>query len=613
MDRKNSFEKYKGYGHKILVSLIVFLGILLISRLPSTVYDSYLRYKDIIGITAVCFLSVMTLMDFRKRAFVCWILMLLLYEVPAYIKLSVGSPLSMDEITDTYCLATSLYSFISGGLVAIHWISNRKIRRIVGAAWNLLALAVIFAPLGLIGYYFLSGHLLTSSIVLTLFQTNLHEAVSYLKNDNPVLWGMSFAVVFSIAGIYIYQLNRTADKAINKKMAPGFAVVLLAAIILCGTKGVAKVRYASVTSLIKQTSQSLEQYKEYTNAKRRREENLKELIHLSVDSQKSGTFVLVIGESESRDHMHAYGYQRETTPWLDQAVSQPGNILFTHAYSNHTHTVPTLTYALTEKNQYNAVPLEKAYSIIEVAKAAGYRTYWISNQVKYGAYDTPIAAIASSADQEIWINGNSGYTTWTNYNDGELANKLRQIKFDSQKNNLVVIHLMGSHTDYQERYPKKQEKFSVKDKKTRRINSYDNTVFYTDTVLHQIYDIMRARDEFQGMVYCSDHGEDMQHSHEVTKFTWSMARIPFVVFLSQNYCQRNPATFQNLVKHKEDYWTNDLLYNVLIDLMGIQNLPGREETKDIASDQYFLPLEQGKTCHGTKSLADDPGVGSDNQ
>lgn len=613
MDRKNSFEKYKGYGHKILVSLIVFLGILLISRLPSTVYDSYLRYKDIIGITAVCFLSVVTLMDFRKRAFVCWILMLLLYEVPAYIKLSVGSPLSMDEITDTYCLATSLYSFISGGLVAIHWISNRKIRRIVGAAWNLLALAVIFAPLGLIGYYFLSGHLLTSSIVLTLFQTNLHEAVSYLKNDNPVLWGVSFAVVFSIAGIYIYQLNRTADKVLNKELAPGFTVVLLAAIILCGTKGVAKVRYASVTSLIKQTSQSLEQYKEYTNAKRRREENLKELIHLSVDSQKSGTFVLVIGESESRDHMHAYGYQRETTPWLDQAVSQPENILFTHAYSNHTHTVPTLTYALTEKNQYNAVPLEKAYSIIEVAKAAGYRTYWISNQVKYGAYDTPIAAIASSADQEIWINGNSGYTTWTNYNDGELANKLRQIKFDSQKNNLVIIHLMGSHTDYQERYPKKQEKFSVKDKKTRRINSYDNTVFYTDAVLHQIYDIMRARDEFQGMVYCSDHGEDMQHSHEVTKFTWSMARIPFVVFLSQNYCQRNPATFQNLVKHKEDYWTNDLLYDVLIDLMGIQNLPGREETKDIASDQYFLPLEQGKTCHGTKSLDDDPGVGSDNQ
>lgn len=35
--------------------------------------------------------------------------------------------------------------------------------------------------------------------------------------------------------------------------------------------------------------------------------------------------------------------------------------------------------------------LEDAYSIIEIAKAAGYDTWWISNQLKYGAYDTPIA------------------------------------------------------------------------------------------------------------------------------------------------------------------------------------------------------------------------------
>ena len=71
---------------------------------------------------------------------------------------------------------------------------------------------------------------------------------------------------------------------------------------------------------------------------------------------------------------------------------------------------------------------------------------------------------------------------------------------------------MGSHTDYQERYPKKQEKFAVKEKKKRRINSYDNTVVYTDSVLHEIYDIMQRKNNFQGMVYFSDHGEDMQNS-----------------------------------------------------------------------------------------------------
>lgn len=304
--------------------------------------------------------------------------------------------------------------------------------------------------------------------------------------------------------------------------------------------------------------------------------------------------------------MHAYGYQRETTPWLDQALKKPENLLFTRAYSNHTHTVPVLTYALTERNQYNQIPLEKAYSIIEVAKAAGYKTYWLSNQIKYGVYDTPIAAIASSADEEIWINGNSGKTTWTDHFDGELAERLKTIDLDQGENALIVIHLMGSHTDYQERYPKKQEKFAVKEKKKRRINSYDNTVVYTDSVLHEIYDIMQRKNNFQGMVYFSDHGEDMQNSHEVTKFTWTMAHIPFVVFLSPVYCQKNPGTFQNLMNHRDQVWTNDLLYEGMLDLMGIQNMPGFHGKRDIASAQYSLSLSEGRTCHGEKELNEDP-------
>lgn len=47
-------------------------------------------------------------------------------------------------------------------------------------------------------------------------------------------------------------------------------------------------------------------------------------------------------------------------------------------------TVPVLTYALTDKNQYNSVSMAQAYSLIEVAAAAGFDTYWISNQERYG-------------------------------------------------------------------------------------------------------------------------------------------------------------------------------------------------------------------------------------
>ncbi|UQT40963.1 hypothetical protein M5E89_02415 [Acidaminococcus intestini] len=60
---------------------------------------------------------------------------------------------------------------------------------------------------------------------------------------------------------------------------------------------------------------------------------------------------------------------------------------------------------MSEKNQYNHIPLEEAYSIIDLAKAAGYDTYWISNQAGFSASDTPITIISSTAAHHTWING----------------------------------------------------------------------------------------------------------------------------------------------------------------------------------------------------------------
>lgn len=67
---------------------------------------------------------------------------------------------------------------------------------------------------------------------------------------------------------------------------------------------------------------------------------------------------------------------------LNLLKSQAPSVL--KAYSNYVTTVPVLTYALTDKNQYNSVSMAQAYSLIEVAAAAGFDTYWISNQERYG-------------------------------------------------------------------------------------------------------------------------------------------------------------------------------------------------------------------------------------
>ncbi len=87
---------------------------------------------------------------------------------------------------------------------------------------------------------------------------------------------------------------------------------------------------------------------------------------------------------------------------------------------------PVLTYALTAKNQYNTLPLEQAASIIEIAQAADFHTVWISNQVKYGAWDTPVSVIADQSQTQYWLNGHLGETTQTTHFDLSLVDVLKK-------------------------------------------------------------------------------------------------------------------------------------------------------------------------------------------
>mgnify|MGYP000635794447 CR=1 FL=1 len=97
---------------------------------------------------------------------------------------------------------------------------------------------------------------------------------------------------------------------------------------------------------------------------------------------------------------------------------------FSYPYANYCQTILSLTYALSEKNQYNHIPLEEAYSIIDLAKAAGYDTYWISNQAGFSASDTPITIISSTAAHHTWINGRGASPSDSTYLDGKLITEL---------------------------------------------------------------------------------------------------------------------------------------------------------------------------------------------
>lgn len=520
--------------------------------------------------------------------------------LPVMLPFFYGRPVKAIVFTEALSLSTFIFSI----LFFFACISVKKLKGICAYLPAISKFIFLFGTVLLFlafllptGYVIVSGgHSITADILLTLFQTNTMEAIEYVQSQSHLLWASLFVLILILLTV-LARMAATARKS-TSDLSKSYILFLVFCICLFAVTDAKRIRHYYPINAIQETKQALHQYTEYGKAKEERQKRLSTLKDLEIHESAQGVYVLVIGESETRDHMHVYGYSRETTPWLDKMQKDRGMVLFTNSFSNHTHTVPVLSYALSEKNQYNNIPLEKAYSILEVARAAGYETWWISNQLKYSAWDTPVAEIASTADQEIWINGHAGENTRSEYYDKELVNHLPDTL--NQKNTLIIIHLMGNHSSYNDHHPQEYNRFQGTDE---IVDAYDGSVAYVDDVLKEIYEKVKEYPYFGGMVYFSDHGEDPEHryGHEATKYTPIMSRIPAFVYLSPYEQARRPEIFTALQNNKNDYWSNDLVYDMLIGLLGISGAPGENPQKDITSSSYSLSANEIRTLHGKRS------------
>ena len=236
---------------------------------------------------------------------------------------------------------------------------------------------------------------------------------------------------------------------------------------------------------------------------------------------------------------------------------------------------------------------------MEIAKAAGYTTYWLSNQRKFGVYETPITVVASTADHEIWTNGSAKMEGV--FFDEELLNRFPRI--DPKKNNFIVIHLMGSHQKYEKRLPSEYKVFHGDDD----INDYyDDTVLYTDHIVSEIYKKAKSYSSFMGMMYLSDHGEDPHiiGGHDPVNVNAQMLRIPAVVYVSDNYISRCKDIYSNLEANRDRYWSNDLLYELMVSLLRIEGAPHFNLKLDIASKEYSLDKNDVLTMYGKKHVTE---------
>ena len=308
-------------------------------------------------------------------------------------------------------------------------------RRVTAALLAVLGFLMSLIPLTQIAYYMTVWHALSPASLMALYLTNWHEAGDYIESTVGTLPAIGIGVlllffIYLLYRSYLVLARRIYPSAEGSRMGALVAVMVVAAGVLfalvpeCSIAGV----YKDVTSYVEETqSYGLNQGERY--------ESLIIDLENTLAARAPGTVIFIIGESASRDYMHAYtpGFPYEDTPWLESMASRDGFLIYQNVYSSWTQTVPVLERALTEKSQYNDKEFYESASILDVAKKIGYKTYWFSNQGRYGQFDSAITMVAKTADVAEWTDDSYNFTT--KYDESLLPYLTR---IDPKANNFVV-------------------------------------------------------------------------------------------------------------------------------------------------------------------------------
>lgn len=515
----------------------------------------------------------------------------------------------LDMADTTFEMSTPLYLFLS--CLTAAWLLPGRGRMPVRVICLFLIFLYIFIQFTYIGYYIIAHSLLSLNMMLALAQTNLSEAMEYVRVNIPYAGLAAAVAALFCLGWLLFRMSRMSF--IRMRPASRTERVIVLGLFL-GNCGIAALS-ASETQLahvVYETKETLDSFRDYQKIlEGRKHMRITDPATLqALREVPDGVYVLVIGESLNRDHMNVYGYPRKTTPFQTAAAEDYHYTFFDKAYACYTQTVQVLTYALTEKNQYNDIGLADAYSIIDMARAAGFTTTWISNQSRYGVWDTPIGAIGSTCDTQYWVNEYIGTNVVTKDYDEVLIPYLQKVDPNNRRQ-LIVIHLMGSHVSYWDRYPGSFYHYPVDTSKERTeaqvmTDEYDNSVLYNDYVMQGIMNTAVNQLRADGVMYFSDHAEQVTErpGHNADMFDFTMVHIPLWIYTSDAYMAERPETMAWIESRVHTPFTNDMLYDTFLGFMGIREIH-YDRHCDLFSEGYNKMPEQLMTMYGNIWVSED--------
>jgi glucan phosphoethanolaminetransferase (alkaline phosphatase superfamily) len=333
------------------------------------------------------------------------------------------------------------------------------------------------------------------------------------------------------------------------------------------------------------------------------------------------TVVLVLGESSRYDRWGINGYARQTTPLLAAQANLVSLSDLITGVSATRLSVPVIMSRKPVRQSLHAGFNER--SLISAYREAGFKTWWLSNQMSFGKFDTPVSVFADEADVRQFTNlgglrrhnGNKGGF------DASLFEPLERALRDPAPRKLVVLHTLGNHWNYSQRYPQSFDRWqpslfgvdspAYTDLRLKEAinNSYDNSILYTDWFLSELIGRLDRGDhpgtngeaggagaagERSGepapvsLLYVADHGQTLYdgacriafHGHN----TQHEFHVPAMVWYSDRYRALYPGKVEQLGRHRQARLSTENIFHSMLDMADVR-YPGEQLERSFFSER----------------------------
>lgn len=454
------------------------------------------------------------------------------------------------------------------------------------------------------------GILFDTGMITNIVETDTSEASSYLSAYS-VIWSLIMGVIPALL-VFKVKLKPIGDKWLRftltkvLSMLASLAVIAVIASLYYQDyvsvgrnnsylkKIIIPTQYVyAISSYIKENYLTVpEPYREIgTDAKQSQ-------LALKQAKEKPTLLVFVVGETARTQNYQINGYDRETNPYTNKLDV----ISFKDVSSCGTATavsVPCMFSQLPHRD-FDRSKADNQDNAIDIMKRAGIDLLWKENDGGDKGVAHKINKIEVDRKQKNeFCNGKTCY-------DIALLDKLDDQIADMKGNRVVALHLIGSHgPTYFQRYPKDTAFFQPDCSRAdiencsveQIVNSYDNTIRYTDFVLAQTIEKLKTL-EYKyntAMIYVSDHGESLgENGLFLHGMPYGLApdyqkRVPMILWMSPGFKQAKHINTDCLAQEAQQAATHSH-DNVFHSLLGIM---------DVETNAYDGKLDIFKTCRAS--------------